>query len=429
MSSGTPDSSNMIRPGLTLATHHSGEPLPDPMRDSAGFLVSGRSGELEIHTFPPRLMCRVMAIRADSICRFVTYAGSRAWIAYSPKLIAVPPLALPPRSGWCCLRCLTRRGMSMASGPLFRIRSVLGGRRVGGSGLGGRGGLRAGDLGDGRLGRDLARGHGHGALGGVGSGNGRPLGCGAAGLGAAGGRARRTGTTLGTLGPLTALLTGGEGLEGLPLGPRATDVTLVDPDLHTDAAEGRTGLVDAVVDVRAEGVQRHATLAVELRPAHLRAAQATRALHPDPLDLRAALGRLHGLAHGPAEADAAGELLRATLAAQLRIRLGFLDLEDVQLHLLAGELLELTADAVGLRAATADDDARPRGVDVDTDPVTGALDLDLGDAGPLHALGHELADRDVFLDVVLVQLVRVPPGLVVGGDPESEPVRVDLLTH
>src|SRR5690606_19734238 len=43
-SSGTPASSNITRPGLTLATHHSGEPLPEPMRVSAGFFVSGRSG-------------------------------------------------------------------------------------------------------------------------------------------------------------------------------------------------------------------------------------------------------------------------------------------------------------------------------------------------------------------------------------------------
>ena len=55
-SSGTPDSSNMTRPGLTLATHHSGEPLPEPMRVSAGLLVRGRSGEMLIHTLPPRLM-------------------------------------------------------------------------------------------------------------------------------------------------------------------------------------------------------------------------------------------------------------------------------------------------------------------------------------------------------------------------------------
>ena len=38
------DSSNSTRPGLTLAIHHSGEPFPEPIRVSAGFLVSGRSG-------------------------------------------------------------------------------------------------------------------------------------------------------------------------------------------------------------------------------------------------------------------------------------------------------------------------------------------------------------------------------------------------
>src|SRR5207249_936376 len=37
--SGTPASSNITRPGLTTATQPSGEPLPEPMRVSAGFLV------------------------------------------------------------------------------------------------------------------------------------------------------------------------------------------------------------------------------------------------------------------------------------------------------------------------------------------------------------------------------------------------------
>src|SRR4051794_37073620 len=244
-----------------------------------------------------------------------------------------------------------------------------------------------------------------------------------------GGGAGGAGAALGPLGPLATLLALGGALQGLALGARAADVTLVDPHLHADAAEGRAGLVDAVVDVGAQRVQRHAPLAVELRPAHLGAAQATGALHPDALDLRAALGRLHGLAHRAAEADPAGQLLGHALGNQLRVGLGVLDLEDVQLHLLAGELLQLTADAVGLGATAADDDARPGGVDVDADAVAGALDLDLRDPGPLHPLAHELADGHVFLDVVLVQLVGVPPGLVVGGDAEPEPVRVDLLTH
>src|SRR5690606_84184 len=45
--SDTPASSNITRPGLTLAIHHSGEPLPEPIRVSAGFLVTGRSSSEE----------------------------------------------------------------------------------------------------------------------------------------------------------------------------------------------------------------------------------------------------------------------------------------------------------------------------------------------------------------------------------------------
>ena len=138
---------------------------------------------------------------------------------------------------------------------------------------------------------------------------------------------------------------------------------------------------------------------------------------------------LHGLLHGAAELHATGELLGNTLGDQLGVHLGVLDLEDVQLDLLAGELLELAADAVGLGATTTDHDARTRGVDVHPDAVPGALDLDLGDAGPLHALGQQLADRDVLADVGLVQLVGVPTALVVRRDSEAEAVRVDFLTH
>src|SRR5215470_1273257 len=109
----TPASSNMTRPGFTLAIHHSGEPLPEPIRVSAGFLVSGRSGKMLIQTLPPRRMCRVIAIRAASIWRFVTYACSTAWMPYSPNATRVPPVAAPVRCGRCCLRCATLRGISI----------------------------------------------------------------------------------------------------------------------------------------------------------------------------------------------------------------------------------------------------------------------------------------------------------------------------
>ena len=76
--SDTPDSSNITRPGLTTATQNSGFPFPDPIRVSAGFLVTGLSGKTLIHTLPPRRMCRVMATRAASICLLLIQPGSRA---------------------------------------------------------------------------------------------------------------------------------------------------------------------------------------------------------------------------------------------------------------------------------------------------------------------------------------------------------------
>ena len=73
--SGTPASSNITRPGFTTATQRSGLPLPEPMRVSAGFWVTGLSGKMLIQTLPPRLMWRVIAIRAASIWRAVIHAG------------------------------------------------------------------------------------------------------------------------------------------------------------------------------------------------------------------------------------------------------------------------------------------------------------------------------------------------------------------
>src|SRR5205085_4307342 len=107
-----------------------------------------------------------------------------------------------------------------------------------------------------------------------------------------------------------------------------------------DAPEGGAGLGVAVVDVGAQRVQRDAALAVPLLAAHLGAAEATTALHPDAE--RAGLHRrLHRTLHRATEADAAGELVGDALGDQGRVELGLLDLLDVELDLrVPGDLQE-----------------------------------------------------------------------------------------
>src|SRR4029078_8883350 len=148
---------------------------------------------------------------------------------------------------------------------------------------------------------------------------------------------------------------------GVALGP---DLALVDPALDADAAEGRARLVEAVVDVRAHGVQRDAAVGVGLGARHLGAAQASGDLH------LAALGaRAHGAGeralHGATEGDAVLQLLGDRLRDELRVELGALDLEDVDLDLLAGHPVEVLAQGIHLAAGLSDHDPRTRGVDVD----------------------------------------------------------------
>src|SRR5581483_3489845 len=207
------------------------------------------------------------------------------------------------------------------------------------------------------------------------------------------------------------------------------DVALVNPHFHADAAEGGLGFVEAVVDVRPQRVQRNAAFAVELRAAHLGTAEAARALHTDAFDIGLAHCGLDCLTHGTTERDTVGQLLGDALSNQLCLRLRVFHLEDVQLDLLAGELLQVGSNAVGFGTATTDHDAWPRRVDVDADAVARALDLHVGNACALESGGQQTPDRHIFLDVVGVLLVGVPAGLPVGGDAQPEAVRVDLLAH
>ncbi len=107
---------------------------------------------------------------------------------------------------------------------------------------------------------------------------------------------------------------------------------------------------------------------------------------------------------------------------------------SISMDLLAGELLELGAHALGLGAATADHDARTGGVDVPTHTVAGALDDDAGHARTLEVLANGRADLIVLEDdvtVALADLVGVgePARTMVLSDAQAIAKGIDLLTH
>src|SRR5690606_41018149 len=71
---------------------------------------------------------------------------------------------------------------------------------------------------------------------------------------------------------------------------------------------------------------------------------------------------------------------------------------------------------------------------VHADEVTGALDLDAGDAGTVEGRLQHVADAHVFGDVVAVALTRLravsePTRHVVGRDSQTETVGIYFLAH
>src|SRR5919112_1049770 len=141
---------------------------------------------------------------------------------------------------------------------------------------------------------------------------------------------------------------------------------VVDPDLDPDLSHLGLGLPESVIYVRIERVQWHSSLRDGLGPAHLDAAEPPSALDPGAFGT-AADGAGQGALHGPPESRAPDELFGDRLGHKARVELGTGDLAYVDLHLLAGEPLEVAPQGVDLAAALANDDPRPGSVDVDGD--------------------------------------------------------------
>src|SRR3954453_8108867 len=267
---------------------------------------------------------------------------------YSPNCTVVWPRESPARQPRCCLRCLTRLGDSISGRLPADVRPRRHRHRRRGRGLSARPGRpppppppppapgstrTAGAAGAARSAAATAG----------------PARSAAAAAAASAASVPATAPAAAVAAILRPLL---RGVHLGEVGARVAlrhDLALVDPALHADAPERRARLVKAVVDVGAQRVQRDAAVGVALGACHLGAAQA-----PRDLPLAALRARSHGAReralHRAAERDAVLQLLGDRLRDELGVELGALDLEDVDLDLLARHPVEVLAEGVDLAA-------------------------------------------------------------------------------
>src|SRR5690606_34711595 len=205
--------------------------------------------------------------------------------------------------------------------------------------------------------------------------------------------------------------------------------TLKHPDLHANDAVGRLGFIEAVVDVGAQGVQRHATFAVPLHTSDFGAAQTARDVDADALGAQAH-GRLHRTLHGAAERDTAFQLLSDVLGDQLSVGFRLADLDDVQVNFAFGAGRDVLAQLLDVSALLADHDTRTGGVDRHAALLVRTLDDNARHAGGRQAFLQPRAQLQVLVEQFgVVGAAGEPAAVPRAVHAEAQTDRIDFLTH
>lgn len=140
-------------------------------------------------------------------------------------------------------------------------------------------------------------------------------------------------------------------------------------------------------------------------------------------------GRCDCHLHGTAVSDLAFNLTGDGVGHDLSIKLGALYLEDVDLYILVGDLLEFFLEFVDFGTSLADDQARTRGAYGDGGQLESALDYDARYArlGKTHI---EIFPQFVVLEqVVTVFLAEVPVGIPAADDAQTVAYWIYFLSH
>jgi hypothetical protein len=175
-------------------------------------------------------------------------------------------------------------------------------------------------------------------------------------------------------------------------------------------------------------MQRELALQVPLAACDLGPVQTARNFNLDALRAEAQ-GFLYGLAHGAAKGYALLKLRGDLFGLKLRVQLRLVYLLNGDQDFPARLGRKVALELIDLSAFAPDDDAGPRGVDDDLQPVGRTLNVYVRDAGPGEAPLEVALEPQIFQEVLAELPLGVPvrvPVLVVA---ESESVRMNFLTH
>ncbi len=175
-------------------------------------------------------------------------------------------------------------------------------------------------------------------------------------------------------------------------------------------------------------MQRDTSLLVGFATGHFGAAHTAGYLNLDTLGPHAH-GRCDGGLHGTTVRYAAFELTGDVVGNDHRIHFRTLHLEDVDLHLLAGEFLELLFQFVDLLAALADDDTRTCGGDGYGDELQRPFYDNLRDTCLGQTGVQVLADFSILHQLGREVFPAVPVGVPAADHTEAVSYRIYFLSH
>src|SRR3954469_2187634 len=177
------------------------------------------------------------------------------------------------------------------------------------------------------------------------------------------------------------------------------DFALVYPDPYAAGAERGERRGDAIVHIGAQRVQRHAAFAIPLHARDFGAAETARAVDADAFGAETHR-RLHRPLHGAAERNAALELLGDRFGYQGRVEFRLGEFDDVDDDVGSRDVGNPLAQLVDVGALLADHDTRTRRMDRHAALLVRALDHDAGNRSLLELLVQDLADLDVFMQLL-----------------------------